>query len=150
MIGWIQKNIYIGLAFLILIGLFYWYYSASQKEIKQLYSDKSALEIQKQDLIKDINEQAELVKEMVEESNSKTKQIQKLEIEKTEIRQDITKLKLKLEKHNFDKIVKSSDSRKKKVEKILKDSTFKELTELEEITQKISKKINKEEEEVNK
>lgn len=142
----ISKYIYIasGVLILALSGAFYFYYNSSQEELKALYGDIEKLRMQKIELTEDINKQTEEIEKKAKEINKKQEQIRALEIERSKVREENSKLKIKLDKHNLDKIVLSSESRKKKVERILKESTFKELSELEELSKKIQKKINKE------
>lgn len=136
-----NKYIYIGFACLltVLSALFCYYYNTSQTEIKALYGNVETLKTQKDVLKKDIEEQTKQVNNLLNDINKKQEKINILEKKRQEVRQEISKLKIKLEKRDFDKIILSSESRKKKVEDVLKVSTFNELKSLEEITQKISK-----------
>lgn len=140
-------NKYITIGFIctisVLSTIFYLYYSSSQKEIKTLHTNVELLNNQKSELIKDINNQTEMIEKKAQEINLKQEQINELENQKSVIRYENSKLKNKLEKRDFDKIVNSSESRKKKVEDALKDSTYRELSELEELTKKIKTTIER-------
>lgn len=137
--GFLNKYImgFFGVSIIIISGFFYVYYNNSQAEMVILNSNINELKAQKKYATDQLDKQTKEVLKITEEIKKQNLIITEIEKQNFLIREESNKLKLKIEKRDFDSIVKSSESRKMKVKTAIEDSTYKKLSNLEDITKKI-------------
>lgn len=120
-----------GVALLVMAGLFYWYYESSQKEIKQLVANNATLVANVATLKGTIVEQNESIIRLEDSRRLDQEKILSLSTEFNTARKEVSDLRATFSRHNMGAL---ALARPKAIERIINTGTRKEGKEFLDMT----------------